>query len=91
MLNFSMTPTAATTCTSVNGSAVPPDPDVYCGSPATQLCIKCGGEFLIGLSEPGIVHVDYVYLQPGAAGRFVRNDPLSRDIYLQRCIWAQQH
>ena len=40
-----------------------------------HICIKCGGEFLIGLSEPGIVHVDYVYLQPGAAGRFVRQRP----------------
>ena len=49
---------------------VPPDPDVYCGSPATQLCIKCGGEFVIGLAQPGAVHVDFVYLQPGAWGRF---------------------
>ena len=65
-----MTPTAGTTCTTVNGSAVPPDPDVYCGSPATQLCIKCGGEFVIGLAQPGAVHVDFVYLQPGAWGRF---------------------
>ena len=40
-----------------------------------HICIKCGGEFLIGLSEPGVVHVDYVYVQPGAAGRFVRKRP----------------
>ena len=25
---------------------------------------------MIGLAEPGSVHIDYVYLQPGAAGRF---------------------
>lgn len=25
---------------------------------------------MIALAEPGSVHVDYVYLQPGAAGRF---------------------
>ena len=55
-----------------------------------HICIKCGGEFLIALSEPGIVHVDYVYLQPGAAGRFVRQRP-SLLFRLQRYIWAQQH
>lgn len=25
---------------------------------------------MIALAEPGSVHIDYVYLQPGAAGRF---------------------
>ena len=37
-------------------------------SSAQNLEPRCGGEFVIGLSEPGHAHVDYVYMQPGAWG-----------------------
>eukprot|EP01043_Picozoa_sp_COSAG02_P072542 COSAG02_NODE_13710_length_1358_cov_1.613185_1_plen_201_part_10 len=46
-LSFSFNTSAGTTCTTVNASASPPDPDVACGP---GLCIKCGGEFRLGLS-----------------------------------------
>lgn len=45
------------------GLAVPPNEH------QGHACIKCAGEFLIGLSSPGDVYVDYVFLQPGAWGR----------------------
>eukprot|EP01046_Picozoa_sp_COSAG06_P040713 COSAG06_NODE_4955_length_3833_cov_2.419657_2_plen_252_part_00 len=62
-LNFSFSSTrAGTTCTVVNASAKPPDPDVTCGP---GLCVKCGGEFRVGLASAGVAHIDYVYLQPG--------------------------
>ena len=35
-----------------------------------HVCIRCAGEFAIGLAEPGAVHIDYVFLQPGAWGRY---------------------
>ena len=79
MYNFSMTTAAnGTICT---GIAPGSDPEVDCHTmrkgmavpPSTEqghICIRCGGEFVIALSEPGTVHVDYVFLQPGAWGRY---------------------
>ena len=51
--------------------AVPPD------SRQGHACIRCAGEFVIGLSAPGSVHVDYVFLQPGPWGRYGRG-PFSK-------------
>ena len=76
--SFTMTASNSTSCDGIKPGS---DPEVSCNTqrrgmavpPNTEqghICIKCGGEFVIALSEPGIVHVDYVYLQPGAAGRF---------------------
>lgn len=75
---FTMTASNGTTCEGIKpgsnpevscntqrkGMAVPPDTE------QGHVCIKCGGEFVIALSEPATVHVDYVYLQPGPAGRY---------------------
>jgi hypothetical protein len=76
--SFTLTASAAADCT---GIAPGSNPEVSCNTQRTgmahppntaqgHICIKCGGEFVIGLTDPGTVHVDYVYLQPGAAGRF---------------------
>lgn len=36
-----------------------------------HICVRCGGEFAVGLSSPGpIVHVGYASLHPGPWGRF---------------------
>lgn len=76
--SFVMTATNSTTCDGIKPGS---DPEVSCNTQRQgmavppnaeqgHVCIKCGGEFVIALPEPGSVHVDYVYLQPGAAGRF---------------------
>jgi hypothetical protein len=36
----------------------------------SHICVRCGGQFVIGLMAPGEAHIDYVYLQPGKWGRF---------------------
>ena len=76
--NFSFTTSTGTNCTAITPGS---DPSVDChtqrghmaGPPNTaqgHICIKCGGEFAIGLTAPGTVHVDYVFLQPGSWGRY---------------------
>lgn len=35
-----------------------------------QVCVRCGGEFVVGLASPADVLVDFVFLQPGAWGRY---------------------
>jgi hypothetical protein len=82
MFNFTLKPAASTNCT---GIAPGSDPEVQCGQdclvtkkcmagpPAADqghVCIKCAGEFSIGLVGKGQVNVDYVYLQPGQWGRY---------------------
>ena len=68
-LNFTLTPTASTDCV---GIAPGSDPLIQCTSSgsAAHICVRCGGEFLLGLEAPGTVNVDYVFLQPGSWGRF---------------------
>ena len=34
-----------------------------------HICVKCGGEVAVGLSQPGNATIDYVFLQPGAWAR----------------------
>ena len=50
------------------------DPSVHCGGQGSGVpghtCIKCMGEFVVGLESPGEVNVDYVFLSPGSWGRF---------------------
>ena len=62
-LNFTLKSNATTICVDANRS------QVDCG-PGNQPCVQCGGEFVIGLSEPGHAHVDYIFLEPGAWGRY---------------------
>ena len=65
-VNFSLTTSGGTTCVDVVNAS---DPDIDCDG-TQQVCVKCGGQFVIGLGAPGSAHVDYVYLQPGEWGRF---------------------
>jgi len=66
MLNFSLTSSSNTNC--VDGSLAP---DVHCGKngPHSHICVKCAGQFFIGLDSPGSVIIDYVFMQPGTWGR----------------------
>ena len=71
---FNLTPSASTTCGSVDPSLPPEQTGVDCGgmpSPA-HICIRCSGQFVVALMSPsaGPIHVDYVYLVPGEWGRF---------------------
>jgi hypothetical protein len=73
LVNFSLTPSVATAC---EGIAPGADATVDCGllsdNPGS-VCVRCGGEFVIGLSAPGTAHVGFVDLFPrdaiGAASR----------------------
>lgn len=70
--DYNMTPTAGTTC---EGIAPGSDPSIDCGTnfpTFAHICVRCGGEFAIGVvgSAGMTVHVGYVLLQPGAWGRF---------------------
>jgi hypothetical protein len=69
MLNFTLTPTAATSCVGVD--PVDPDPEVDCGKmgPHSHVCVKCGGEFAIGLNSAGSANIDYGPGPPGAVRR----------------------
>ena len=42
----------------------------------SHICVRCGGEFTLGLSTAGEVALDYVYLQPGAWGVVPGSNPL---------------
>ena len=71
-VNFTLTPSAATTC---EGIAPGSDPAVHCGNMGDQpgsICVRCGGEFIVGLAGPAgaVVNVGYVFLSPGAWGTF---------------------
>ena len=71
-VEFELTPVASTRC---EGIAVGSDPHVPCTSaPPAELghsCVRCGGQFSVGLGSVGSVGVDFVTLQPGAWGRLV--------------------
>ena len=48
-----------------------PDPEVDCGKmgPHSHVCVKCGGEFAIGLNSAGSANIDYGPGPPGAVRR----------------------
>ena len=69
-LGFTLTPSSAALC---DGIAPMSDPDIPCGDDGSttvgHLCVRCTGQFVIGLSSPGDAFVDFAVLQPGAWGR----------------------
>jgi hypothetical protein len=68
-LDFELQPTRGTECV---GIAVGSDPDVHCTRPTDEAghsCVRCGGQFAVGLTSVGSVSIDYVVLQPGEWGR----------------------
>ena len=66
-LDFTLKTNDSTECS--DGSA---DPDIDCGNykVVSHICIKCNGEFFVGLTSPGTANVDFVFLQPGEWARF---------------------
>jgi hypothetical protein len=70
-VNFTLTPSASTTCVGVTS-----DPDVNCGKvdglQPGHTCVKCGGEFILGLSGPAAasINLGYVDVSPGSWGTF---------------------
>jgi hypothetical protein len=83
MFNFSLTPSQGTECDGiapggvvakaanitcpVNGTY---NPDGVVSDRTSHICVRCGGQFVLALESPGTVNLDYVYLSPGAWGRF---------------------
>ena len=68
-VEFALTPTAGTQCVGID---VGSDPAVNCTQPTDELghaCVRCAGQFSLGLASAGRVDLDYVWLQPGAWGR----------------------
>jgi hypothetical protein len=74
-VNFSLTTSAGTAC---HGITPGTDPMVPCDwwkkgtddDQTAHVCVKCAGQFFVGLSSPGSVSFDFVYLEPGQWGRF---------------------
>ena len=68
-VDFSLTPSAGTDCVVIAAGS---DPTVDCGKMGPNpghVCVRCGGEFVIGLAQAGAVHVGFVWLMPGTWGR----------------------
>lgn len=69
-LNFTLTPSASTSCVGIANGSVP---NIDCGSQPyptdAYLCVSCNGEFQIGLQSAGVVYIGYVFLEPGQWGR----------------------
>jgi len=65
--SVALTPTANTTC---EGIAYGADPTIDCGGRPSDahVCVRCGGEFVIGLASPGAINIGYVTLTPGSWG-----------------------
>jgi hypothetical protein len=74
---FALSPSASATC----GSIIPgSDATVDCGNFGPNpghICIRCAGEFVIGLAAPGSAHIGFSQLVPGAWGSFAKL-PVSR-------------
>ena len=72
--NFTLTPSAGTTCAGIPFGS---DPAIDCGdagSPA-HVCVRCAGEFVVGLATPdSAVNFGFASLMPGAWGRVAGPD-----------------
>ena len=68
--NFTLTPSAGTVCTGIPFGS---DPTIDCGNAAgpAHVCVRCGGEIVVGLSAPGSINIGTVSLQPGPWGLLV--------------------
>lgn len=73
--NVTLTPSASTTC---EGIPFGSDPSIDCGEDAgpAHICVRCGGEFRIGVtgSSYGGVNIGFVSLMPGAWARVPKKD-----------------
>jgi hypothetical protein len=72
VIPFTLTPsTEGTSCDTITPGS---DPTIDCGivPPVVgNVCVKCGGEFVVGLDAPGVARVGFVDLGPGAWGSFI--------------------
>jgi hypothetical protein len=71
--NFTLTPSAATTCVDIAWGS---DPTISCGNNAgpSYTCQRCGGELFFGIAGSGGVNVGYASLMPGTWGRLISPD-----------------
>ena len=70
VLEFSLTPSAGCACLEypyVSNSTLDCGPQ---GTNPVHICVRCSGEFAVGLAGAGAVHLGYVSLSPGPWGRF---------------------
>jgi hypothetical protein len=74
-INFTLTPTASTTCNGITpGSVANIDCGNLGGNPG-HICIMCSGELQVGLNGVGEAHIGYVFFEPGPWGRLA-NQPV---------------
>jgi hypothetical protein len=67
-VNFSLIPSVGTECDAIVPGS---DSTVDCGDFGPNpghICVRCGGEFVIGLAEPGDLHIGFVDFGPGTWG-----------------------
>jgi hypothetical protein len=73
--NFTLTPSASTTCVGIPFDS---DPLIDCGEDAgpAHICVRCGGEFRIGVTGTsyGGINIGFVSLMPGAWARIPKKD-----------------
>ena len=72
VVDFSLAPVAGCACEGIPWTS---NASLDCGPQGTNpghVCVRCSGEFAVGLAAPaaGAVHVGYAYLAPGPWGRF---------------------
>ena len=68
-VTFELTPSADALCEGITPGS---ETEVDCGKMGPgpgHICVRCGGQLAIGLSSPGDVLLDFVWLQPGPWGR----------------------
>ena len=65
--NFTLTPVSGTTCVGIPFGS---DPTIDCGNDAgpAHVCVRCGGELRVGISDGDNFKVGYVELLPGPWG-----------------------
>jgi len=74
---FALSPTAPAACGAIAPGS---DATVDCGNMGPNpghICIRCAGEFVVGLAAPGSAHIGFSQLVPGAWGSFA-GLPVSR-------------
>lgn len=75
IVHFTLTPAAGTACARypyVQNTTLDCGPQ---GTNPAHICVRCAGEFGVGLAAPGAAHIGYAQFGPGAWGRF-RDQPV---------------
>lgn len=72
-VNFTLTPSADAGCV---GITIGSDPTIDCGAMGMNpghACVRCAGEFVVGLAQPGTAWIGFVDFKPGSWGTFGPN------------------